>query len=75
MPRSLPFPPADRTPQARLAEAGVHGVLGYQLAQASIVTQEVFAEDQGGKVSCTEKERAMGFEPTTTTLATLCSTN
>ena len=47
MPRSLPSPPADRTPQARLAEAGVHGVLGYQLAQASIVTGEVFADAVG----------------------------
>jgi DNA-binding MarR family transcriptional regulator len=32
----------DRTPLARLTEAGLHGVVGYQLAQASIVTTQVF---------------------------------
>jgi DNA-binding MarR family transcriptional regulator len=38
----------DRTPQARLIEAGLHGVVGYQLAQASIVTTQVFDAAVGG---------------------------
>ena len=43
MPRS-PLPRSlDRTPQARLAEGGLHGVVGYQLAQASIVTTQIFS--------------------------------
>ena len=32
----------EHTPVARLAEAGLHHILGYQLAQASIVTTQVF---------------------------------
>lgn len=32
----------DTTPAARLSEAAMHGVLGYQLAQATIVTTRVF---------------------------------
>lgn len=39
---------ADRTPHARLSEAALHGVAGYQLAQASIVTTLVFANAVGG---------------------------
>jgi DNA-binding MarR family transcriptional regulator len=35
---------ADRTPQARLAEGRLHDLVGYQLAQASIVTNRVFDE-------------------------------
>lgn len=35
---------ADRTPLARLSEAGVHAIVGYQLAQAAIVTSQVFEE-------------------------------
>lgn len=31
-----------RTPQARLSEAGMHLILGYQLAQAGVVTTQVF---------------------------------
>jgi DNA-binding MarR family transcriptional regulator len=43
MPRRPAEPAADdRTPQARLSEAALHGVVGYQLAQASIVTTQVF---------------------------------
>jgi DNA-binding MarR family transcriptional regulator len=38
----------DRTPQARLTEAGLRGVIGYQLAQASIVTTQVFDGVVGG---------------------------
>lgn len=37
----------ERTPGARLAEAGMHHILGYQLAQATIVTMQVFAERIG----------------------------
>ena len=32
----------EHTPVARLAEAGLHHILGYQLAQPSIVTTQVF---------------------------------
>ena len=35
-------PPQDRTPQAALSEAGAHDLIGYQLAQATIVTDQVF---------------------------------
>lgn len=43
-----PLPPeADRTPQARLSEGGLHDVVGYQLAQASIVTRRVFDDVEG----------------------------
>lgn len=42
-------PPAarDQTPYGRLAEAGLHGILGYQLAQAAITTTRVFTERVG----------------------------
>jgi DNA-binding MarR family transcriptional regulator len=33
---------ADLTPQGQLEEGGIHDVLGYQLAQASILTTEAF---------------------------------
>jgi DNA-binding MarR family transcriptional regulator len=38
--------PADRlrTPHAKLSEAPLHGIVGYQLAQAKIVTDQVFDE-------------------------------
>ena len=39
---------ADRTPQSRLAEGAVHAIVGYQLAQASIVTDQVY-EDRVGR--------------------------
>ncbi len=32
----------DRTPHARLAEGPLHGIVGYQLAQARVVTDAVF---------------------------------
>lgn len=39
----LPSPPdADRTPVARLTESPMHGIVGYQIAQAAIVTNQVF---------------------------------
>jgi DNA-binding MarR family transcriptional regulator len=34
----------DRTPQAALSEARIHDLVGYQLAQATIVTNQVFDE-------------------------------
>jgi DNA-binding MarR family transcriptional regulator len=37
-------PPRDRTPMAALSEARIHGLVGYQLAQSSIVTDQVFDE-------------------------------
>lgn len=33
---------ADRTPAARLTESPMHGIVGYQIAQAAIVTDQVF---------------------------------
>lgn len=39
--------PIDATPSGRLSEASLHLVLGYQLAQATIVTDAVFAERVG----------------------------
>lgn len=42
MPRKNPVADADRTPQARLAEGPLHGLVGYQLAQARVVTHRVF---------------------------------
>ncbi|HEY0858041.1 MAG TPA: MarR family transcriptional regulator [Albitalea sp.] len=38
---------AERTPQARLTEAGMHAIVGYQLAQAAILTNQVFDERVG----------------------------
>lgn len=38
------IPASDRTPQALLSENRLHGILGYQLAQAAIVTDMVFEE-------------------------------
>ena len=40
-----PIPAAElRTPHARLSEAALHELVGYQLAQARIVTDQVFDE-------------------------------
>ncbi|SCK09644.1 DNA-binding transcriptional regulator, MarR family [Variovorax sp. HW608] len=39
--------PADATPAGHLIEASLHLVLGYQLAQATIVTDAVFSEQVG----------------------------
>ncbi|HPG78787.1 MAG TPA: MarR family winged helix-turn-helix transcriptional regulator [Piscinibacter sp.] len=47
MTRKPTVPDADRTPLAMLAEAGVHAIVGYQLAQAAIVTDQVFDERVG----------------------------
>lgn len=37
-----------QTPVGQLHEAGLQGVLGYQLAQASVVSTRVFMEEVGG---------------------------
>jgi DNA-binding MarR family transcriptional regulator len=37
----------ERTPLARLTERGVHAIVGYQLAQATLVTNQVFDERVG----------------------------
>jgi DNA-binding MarR family transcriptional regulator len=47
MSRKSSVPETDRTPLARLAEAGMHAIVGYQLAQAAIVTNQVFDERVG----------------------------
>jgi DNA-binding MarR family transcriptional regulator len=47
MPRTQIIPDADRTPQARLSEGAMHGITGYQIAQAAIVTDQVFAQRVG----------------------------
>jgi len=47
MPRKPPPRTDDRTPLARLSEGGAHAIVGYQLAQAAIVTNQVFDERVG----------------------------
>jgi len=42
-----PAPAREQTPFGRLAEAGLHTILGYQLAQAMITTMQVFVERIG----------------------------
>ena len=42
-----PSPVRDLTPAGRLGEASIHPILGYQLAQATIVTTRVFTEKIG----------------------------
>lgn len=42
------LPAREQTPFGRLDEAGLHGILGYQLAQATIATTRVFSERVGG---------------------------
>jgi len=37
----------DETPAGHLAETGLHGILGYQLAQARLATDEVFLQCAG----------------------------
>jgi DNA-binding MarR family transcriptional regulator len=44
---AVPPPPRERAPLSRLAEAELHGVLGYQVAQASIATNAVFDREVG----------------------------
>jgi len=47
MPHRLPLRSEERTPLARLSEGGAHAIVGYQLAQAAIVTNQVFDERVG----------------------------
>lgn len=44
MTKKTTIPARERTPHARLSEAGMHTILGYQLAQAAVVTTQVFDE-------------------------------
>jgi DNA-binding MarR family transcriptional regulator len=44
MPRKPSLAAEDRTPLTRLREGGAHAIVGYQLAQAAIVTNQVFDE-------------------------------
>lgn len=44
MTRKDAVPEAERTPLARLTEGPLHAIVGYQLAQAEIVTDRVFDE-------------------------------
>ncbi len=43
----MPFPPPELTPRGRLGEGGLHDLLGYQLAQANIVTSANFTQEVG----------------------------
>jgi DNA-binding MarR family transcriptional regulator len=47
MSRPTVVPDPVRTPLARLSEGAMHGIVGYQLAQASIVTDQVFNDRVG----------------------------
>ena len=47
MTTAKPTPPHELTPFGKLEEAGLHHILGYQLAQATITTTRVFAEKIG----------------------------
>lgn len=47
MNRKPPVPKADRTPLAQLSEGAMHRIVGYQIAQAAIVTDQVFDERVG----------------------------
>lgn len=45
--RKPAVPAADRTPHAHLAEGAAHPLVGYQIAQAALVTDQVFDERVG----------------------------
>ena len=47
MPRKTPLATEDRTPLTRLHEGSAHAIVGYQIAQAAIVTNQVFDERVG----------------------------
>jgi DNA-binding MarR family transcriptional regulator len=51
--------PKDLTPAGRLAEARLHEVIGYQIAQASIVTLSVFARAAGAALELRPVEYTM----------------
>lgn len=56
----------DRTPLGRLAEAGLHDIVGYQLAQAAIAGHQVFAHQVG---------EAFGLRPVEFTILALVDKN
>jgi DNA-binding MarR family transcriptional regulator len=58
-PRRPSIPVAQRTPQALLSEAGLRGIVGYQLAQASIVTDKVFEDTVGRRMDVRPVEFTM----------------
>lgn len=66
MPQKKKPPRADRTPAGQLEEAGLQQVLGYQLAQATIVTNRIYAEQVG---------EPMKLRPVEYTLLTLIAEN
>ena len=47
MDRRAHLPSLDRTPLAHLSEGGAHAIVGYQLAQATLVTDQLYAEHVG----------------------------
>lgn len=61
-----PIPRDEQTPFGGLAEAGLHGILGYQLAQAAIATTQVFA----GRIG-----EAFGLRPVEFTMLCLVDEN
>ena len=65
MPSKRPARP-DVTPAGQLAEAKLHFVLGYQLAQASIVTHDLFLRHAG---------KPFGLKPVEYTVLTLIAEN
>ena len=60
------LPPPDLTPASRLEKAGLLKVLGYQLAQAEIVTSAIFREQVG---------TPFGLRPVEYTVLTLVEEN
>lgn len=48
---NTPRPDTDLTPLGRLDEGSLHGILGYQLAQATIVTTAVYMQAAGTPLS------------------------
>ena len=46
-PRPAPRPAVDLTPLGQLEEGGIHDLLGYQLAQATILTTQAFVRAVG----------------------------
>lgn len=66
MPAKRPLPRTDVTPAGKLSEACLHHVLGYQLAQAAIVTHQVFLDHAG---------EPFGLRPVEYTVLTLIDEN
>lgn len=66
--RAAAAPPADddQTPRGELSEGSIHDLLGYQLAQATIVTTQAFEREVGGP---------LGLRPVEFTILQLVSEN